>query len=586
MGKIASELMVERLIEWGVDTVFGLPGDGINGIMEGLRRHQDKIRFVLVHHEEAAAFMATGYAKSTGRLGVCLATSGPGGLHLTNGLYDAKLDHTPVLAITGMQATSQLGTGYQQEVHLDRTFMDLAEYNAMVLVPVSIPTIVDIAVRTALSRRGVSHITFPVDIQEADPELMPYEGGLGVARAPMTSPSYDAPRIVPQQRDLERAATVLNEGDRVVILAGVGALGARGELLDMASRLAAPIVKTLPGKAVTPDDHPLVIGGIGLLGTRPSEEAMEEADTLLMVGTNFPYTRYLPENARVVQIEIDPTRVGNRIPVEVTLVGDARETLAALSELVQETSERGFLQEAQEQMEKWRSDMAALESPERSPIQPQFLMRTVDRMASEDAILATDSGTIATWAARHFDIRGDRMFMLSGNLATMAPGLPYTIAAQVAYPERQCIAFVGDGGFAMLMAEFLTAVRHGLPIKVFVANNGELGQILWEQMALGFPEYGVRWQRPADFAAWASACGGMGLHVEKPDDVEVAVREALEYRGPALVDVLVNPDEPPMPPKVTYEQAKGFADAFMKGQPRRATIASTLFRDKVDQLKG
>jgi pyruvate dehydrogenase (quinone)/pyruvate oxidase len=566
--------------------VFGLPGDGINGIMEGLRRHQDKIRFVLVHHEEAAAFMATGYAKSTGRLGVCLATSGPGGLHLTNGLYDAKLDHTPVVAITGMQATSQLGTGYQQEVHLDRTFMDLAEYNAMVLVPVSIPTIVDIAVRTALSRRGVSHITFPVDIQEADPELMPYEGGLGVARAPMTSPSYDAPRIVPQQRDLERAATVLNEGDRVVILAGVGALGARGELLDMASRLAAPIVKTLPGKAVAPDDHPLVIGGIGLLGTRPSEEAMEEADTLLMVGTNFPYTRYLPENARVVQIEIDPTRVGNRIPVEVTLVGDARETLAALSELVQETSERGFLQEAQEQMEKWRSDMAALESPERSPIQPQFLMRTVDRMASEDAILSTDSGTIATWAARHFDIRGDRMFMLSGNLATMAPGLPYTIAAQGAYPDRQCIAFVGDGGFAMLMAEFLTAVRYGLPIKVFVANNGELGQILWEQMALGFPEYGVRWQRPADFAAWASACGGMGLHVEKPDDVEVAVREALEYRGPALVDVLVNPDEPPMPPKVTYEQAKGFADAFMKGQPRRATIASTLFRDKVDQLKG
>jgi pyruvate dehydrogenase (quinone)/pyruvate oxidase len=586
MGKIASELMVKRLIEWGVNTVFGLPGDGINGIMEGLRRHQDKIRFVLVHHEEAAAFMATGYAKSTGRLGVCLATSGPGGLHLTNGLYDAKLDHTPVVAITGMQATSQLGTGYQQEVHLDRTFMDLAEYNAMVLVPVSIPTIVDIAVRTALSRRGVSHITFPVDIQEADPELMPYEGGLGVARAPMTSPSYDAPRIVPQQRDLERAATVLNEGDRVVILAGVGALGARGELLDMASRLAAPIVKTLPGKAVAPDDHPLVIGGIGLLGTRPSEEAMEEADTLLMVGTNFPYTRYLPENARVVQIEIDPTRMGNRIPVEVTLVGDARETLAALSELVQETSERGFLQEAQEQMEKWRSDMAALESPERSPIQPQFLMRTVDRMASEDAILSTDSGTIATWAARHFDIRGDRMFMLSGNLATMAPGLPYTIAAQVAYPDRQCIAFVGDGGFAMLMAEFLTAVRYGLPIKVFVANNGELGQILWEQMALGFPEYGVRWQRPADFAAWASACGGMGLHVEKPDDVEVAVREALEYRGPALVDVLVNPDEPPMPPKVTYEQAKGFADAFMKGQPRRATIASTLFRDKVDQLKG
>jgi pyruvate dehydrogenase (quinone) len=586
MAKIASELLVERLIDWGVDTVFGLPGDGINGIMEGLRRHQDKIRFVLVHHEEAAAFMATGYAKSTGRLGVCLATSGPGGLHLTNGLYDAKLDHTPVLAITGMQATSQLGTGYQQEVHLDRTFMDLAEYNAMVQVPVSIPTLVDIAVRTAMARRSVSHITFPVDIQEAEPDLMPYEGGLGVARVPKTAPSYDPPRVVPQQRDLERAASVLTAGSRAVVLAGVGSLGARLELLDVATRLGAPIVKTLPGKAAAPDDHPLVIGGIGLLGTRPAEEAMEEADTLLMVGTDFPYTRYLPEKARVVQIEVDPTRVGNRIPVEVTLVGDARETLAALSELLPDLGDGRFLQRAQERMKEWRAEMASLENPERFPIQPQFLMRAIDRMASDDAVLSTDSGTIATWAARHFDIRGDRMFMLSGNLATMAPGLPYTIAAQLAHPSRECIAFVGDGGFAMLMAEFLTATRYGLPIKVFVVNNGELGQILWEQMALGFPEYGVRWQRPADFAAWASSCGGMGLHVEKPGDVEVAVREAFEYRGPALVDVAVNPDEPPMPPKVTYDQAKGFAEAFLKGQPRRATIASTLFRDKIDQLKG
>ena len=584
--KIASELLVERLIDWGVDTVFGLPGDGINGIMEGLRRHQDRIRFVLVHHEEAAAFMATGYAKSTGRLGVCLATSGPGGIHLLNGLYDAKLDHAPVLAITGMQATAQLGTGYQQEVHLDRLFMDVADYNAAVQVPVSIPTLVDIAVRTSLARRGVSHITFPVDIQEAEADLAPYEGGLGVARQPETSPTYLPPAVVPADLDLRRAADALNRGERIVILAGVGAIGARAQLIRTAETLAAPIVKTLPGKAAIPDDHPLSLGGLGLLGTRPSEEAMEKADTLLMVGTNFPYTKYLPDKATVIQIELDPMRVGNRIPVDVPLVGDAAPTLEAIGARVRAKDDRGFLTGAQEEMSKWREEMTALESPERDPIQPQYLMRTIDRLASDDAILCSDSGTIATWSARHFDIRGDRQFFLSGNLATMAPGLPYTIAAQVAHPGRQCIAYVGDGGFAMLMAEFLTAVRYRLPIKVFVVNNGELGQILWEQMVLGFPEYGVRWERQADFAAWAQSCGAMGVHVEKASEVEPAVSAALAQNGPALVDVSVNPDEPPMPPKVHYEQARGFADAFLKGQPRRSTIASTLFRDKIDQLKG
>ncbi len=586
MSTIASELLVERLIGWGVDTVFGLPGDGINGIMEGLRRHQDRVRFVLVHHEEAAAFMATGYAKSTGRLGVCLATSGPGGIHLLNGLYDAKLDQTPVLAITGMQATSQLGTGYQQEVHLEKLFADVAEYNAMVQVPVSIPTLVDIAVRTALSRKTVSHITFPVDIQEADADFMPYEGGLGVARPPDTACTYNPPRVVPEDDDLRHAAELLNDGRKTVVLAGVGALGAQAELLSVAETLAAPIVKSLPGKAAAPDDHPLVIGGLGLLGTRPSEEAMEDADTLLMVGTNFPYTKYLPEKAEVVQVDIDPTRIGNRLPVAVPLVGDTKATLQALIPLLSTRDDRSFLEKAQAGMRAWREDMAALAAPDRDPIQPQYLAALVDRFASNDAILSTDSGTITTWVARHFDIRGDRRFMLSANLATMAPGLPYTIAAQVAYPGRQCIAFVGDGGFAMLMAEFLTAVRYELPVKIFVVNNAVLGQILWEQMTLGYPEFGVRWERAGDFAAWAQACGARGVHVEKASELETAVRETFAHPGPALLDVAVNPDEPPMPPKVHYEEAKGFAESFLKGQPRRASIASTLFRDKIDQLKG
>jgi pyruvate dehydrogenase (quinone)/pyruvate oxidase len=586
MQRIASELLVERLVDWGVDTVFGIPGDGINGLMEGFRRHQDRIRFVLVQHEEAAAFMATGYAKSTGRLGVCLATSGPGGLHLLNGLYDAKLDHAPVLAITGMQSTSLLGTGFQQEVHLDRVFQDVAAYNAMVHVPVSIPALVDNAVRTALARRTVTHLTFPVDIQEADADLNPFEGGLGTGRAPRTEATRLEPHVVPAPADLRRAADLLDAAERVVLLVGAGALGAGSEVLAVADTLGAPIVKSLLGKAVVPDDHPLTTGGLGLLGTRPSEDAMDSCDAILMVGTNYPYTAFLPERARVVQVELDPSRAGARIATDVPLVGEAAGTLRELLPLLTRKTDRTFLQDAQESMVTWRTHMTSLESADRDPIQPQYLARTIDRFAADDAILCSDSGTIATWAARHFDIRGGREFYLSGNLATMAPGLPYALAAQWAHPGRQCIAFVGDGGFAMLMAELLTAVRYDLPIKVVVCNNGVLGQILWEQMALGYPEYGVRFQGPANFAAWASAAGCLGLRVEDPGEVAAAIPTALAHPGPALVDVVVNADEPPMPARVTWEQAKGFAESFLHGQPRRTAIASTLVRDKLDQLKG
>ncbi|HVX21404.1 MAG TPA: thiamine pyrophosphate-dependent enzyme [Acidimicrobiales bacterium] len=586
MGKIAAEVLVDRLADWGVDTIFGLPGDGINGIMEGLRRNRERMRFVLVHHEEAAAFMATGYAKSTGRLGVCLATSGPGAIHLLNGLYDAKLDHAPVLAITGMQESQMLGTGYQQEVALEKLYMDVAEYDQMVHVPSQVPTLVDLAVRHALARRTVAHLTIPTDIQVADAGANPWDGPAPAVITP-TAPVFLPPPGVPREEDLQSAADVLNAGEKVVMLVGAGALGARREVLATAEALGSPIVKTLPGKAVVPDDHPLTVGGIGLLGTAPAQEAVEGCDTLFMVGTNFPYTKYLPEpgQARVVQVEADPVRAGNRIATEVPLVGDARETLQALQLLLRRRQDRGFLEKAQAGMAGWRGRMKALESIEADPIQPQRLMRVIDRLADDDAILASDSGTIATWAARHFDIRGRREFYLSGNLATMAPGLPYTIANQVAHPGRQCIAFVGDGGFAMLMAEFGTACRYGLPIKVVVNNNASLGQIMWEQLVLGYPEFGIRFERRPDFAPWAAACGGRGIRVDRGDELEAAVAEALAHPGPALVDVTVNPDEPPMPGKVQYEQAKGFVKAFLAGQPRKATIASTLFRDKIAELR-
>ncbi|HEY1653066.1 MAG TPA: thiamine pyrophosphate-binding protein [Acidimicrobiales bacterium] len=586
MSKIASEVLVERLAEWGVDTIFGLPGDGINGIMEGLRRHQDKVRFVLVHHEEAAAFMATGYAKSTGRLGVCLATSGPGAIHLLNGLYDAKLDHQPVLAITGMQESQMLGTGYQQEVALEKLFIDVAEYNEMIHVPAQLPTLVDIAIRHALTRRGVAHLTIPTDIQVADAGANPWSAPAPAVNQP-TAPIYLPAPGLPRPQDVQAAAGVLNAGSKVAMLVGAGALGARAEVLDAATRLGSPVIKTLPGKAVIPDDHPLCIGGIGLLGTAPAIDAMEGCDTLFMVGTNFPYTKYLPESGacKVVQIEADPTRAGNRIATDVPMIADAREGLRALVPFLDERTDTPFLDDITAKMGGWRDKMRALETITSDPIQPQYLMAAIDRLADDDAILTSDSGTIATWAARHFTIRDEREFYLSGNLATMAPGLPYTIANQIAHPGRQCIAFVGDGGFAMLMAEFGTAARYGLPIKVVINNNASLGQIMWEQLVLGYPEYGIRFGRASDFAPWAEACGGLGIRVEKAEEVEHAVQEAFSYPGPALVDVVVNPDEPPMPGKVQYEQAKGFMKAFLAGQPRKATIASTLWRDKITEFK-
>ncbi|MDG6110343.1 pyruvate oxidase [Dactylosporangium aurantiacum] len=586
MTEIVGESLAKRLIDWGVDTVFGLPGDGINGLMEGFRRHSDKLQFVLVQHEEAAAFMATGYAKATGRLGVCAATSGPGAIHLLNGLYDAKLDHAPVLAITGMQETSVLGTHYQQEVHLDRLYQDLAAYNLMVTNPQQMPGVVDLAIRNALTKRTVSHLTFPNDIQVAAVEQDPYRH-VGPGTPPASLPDLALPALPATPDQLRRAADVLAAAKRPAILVGVGALHARDEVIAVAERLGAPIVKTLPGKAVVPDYHPLTTGGLGLLGTGPSQDLMEECDTLLMIGTSFPYGKFLPQpdQVRVVQIDADPTLIGLRLPVEAPVAADAKLALQGLLPLLGE-GDRSFLHKYQHEMELWKRDMAALQDGSRDPIAPQYLMGCLNDAAADDAILTCDSGTIATWAARHWTIRGERQFYLSGNLATMAPGLPYAIGIQHAYPDRQVIAFVGDGGFAMLMADFLTAVRHDLPIKVVVNNNNSYGQILWEQIILGYPEYAVRHRNPeADFAAWARACGTYGAKVTKPGDVEPAIREALAHPGPAIVDCDVNPNEPPMPGKIKYEQAKHFTEAFLRGQPHKMATLATVARDKINELR-
>jgi pyruvate dehydrogenase (quinone)/pyruvate oxidase len=586
MKPIAAETLVTRLVDWGVDTVFGLPGDGINGLFEAFRRHADSIRLVIVQHEEAAAFMATAHAKMTGRLGVCLATSGPGGVHLLNGLYDAKLDNMPVLALTGMQETSLLGTGYQQEVHLEKLFTDVAEYDAMITNPQHVQALVDAAVRTSLARRTVSHLTFPNDIQVAPAELDPYEH-VAPARVPRTGARFVPASGLPDRAALQQAATHLQAGTKTAILAGAGALGAGDELLRVAELLGAPIVKTLPGKAAVPDDSPYTTGGLGLLGTGPSERLMSEVDTLLMVGTNFPYTKHLPQPDQVtaVQIEADPTRAGARLPLAAAVVGDAKTCLTELAALLTRREDRSFLEQYQKEMQTWRLDMAALQDPKRTPIAPEYLISVIDEAASDDAVLTCDSGTIATWAARHWTIRGRREFYLSGNLATMAPGLPYANAAQLLDPDRQVIAFVGDGGFAMLMAELRTAALHGLHTKVFINNNGAFGQILWEQIALGFPEYETRHGTTPDFAPWAQACGLYAATVDDPADLPAAVEAALAHPGPALVDCRVNADEPPLPGKIEKKQAIGFMKAFTSGQPHKREIVKTLVEDTASKLR-
>jgi pyruvate dehydrogenase (quinone)/pyruvate oxidase len=582
MAQTAAEILIDILHEWGVDTVFGLPGDGINGIMEALRKKRDEIRFVQVRHEEAAAFMACGYAKFTGRLGVCVATSGPGGIHLLNGLYDAKLDGQPVLAITGMPFHDLSGTHTQQDVELDKLFMDVAKYSVRVMGATHVENVAHVACRTALLYRGVAHITFPVDLQE---QTLNADRSKRNIAGHMTELEAHSARL-PNDADLAQAADILKQGKKVVILAGRGAIGASTELEQVAELLGAPIVKPLLGKAAVPDDSPYTTGGIGLLGTRPSQNAIEQCDTLLMVGTSFPYLEFLPKpgQARCIQIELDPARIGLRYPVEVGLVGDSRRTLRALMPMLERHDDRSFLEQAQKGMRDWWELLDRHANAPSVPMKPQVLADQLNRRLRDDAITCCDSGTIATWWARYIRVKRGQMHTLSGNLATMACALPYAIAAQIAYPERQVVAFVGDGGFSMLMAEFVNCVKYQLPIKVVVVKNNSLGMIKWEQMVfLGNPEYGCELQ-PIDFAAFARACGATGLSVEDPKQCGSVLDEAFATKGPVIVEATVDPFEPPMPPKVSLDQAKKFAEALAKGTPHRNEIALTVLADKVREL--
>jgi pyruvate dehydrogenase (quinone)/pyruvate oxidase len=581
-GTTAGARLVERLVELGVDTVFGLPGDGINGVMEGLRTHRDRIRFIHVRHEESAAFAACAYAKYTGRLGVCLATSGPGAIHLLNGLYDAKLDQAPVLAITGMTYHDLVGTMYQQDVNTDYLFEDVAVFNQRVMGPAHVVNLVDLAVRTAVARRGVAHITFPLDIQEWT--------GHDDRRSERNPARHSAvPPVryarLPDPSQVRRAAAALKHKKKVVIVAGNGARDA-GELVEQtAERLAAPIVKPLLGKDVVPDDSPYVTGGVGMLGSRPSQDALAGCDALLMIGSSFPYMEFLPKpgQATVVQIDDDPVRVGLRVPADVALVGDARATLEALLPLLEPNPDRSFLEGAQRGAADWWRLMEERGSQPDTPMKPQVVAWQLGQVLADDAIVSGDAGTVAIWAGQMLRMRRGQRFSLSGNLASMASGLPYTIAAQLTHPGRQCVAFVGDGGLEMLMADFATCVQYRLPVKVVVLKNDVLGMIKWEQMVfLGNPEYGVE-MTPVDFVKFAEACGGKGFRIEDPRSCREQLAEALDAEGPVIVEAVVDPYEPPLPPRIEPKQAVHMAESLARGEPNRERIALTMFRNSVDE---
>ncbi|WP_129647410.1 thiamine pyrophosphate-dependent enzyme [Peristeroidobacter agariperforans] len=571
----AADLLIQTLANCGVDTIYGLPGDGINGIMEAIRTHPDKMRFIQVRHEESAAFMATAHAKLTGRLGCCLATSGPGGVHLLNGLYDAKGDGAAVIAITGLPYHDLIDTYTQQDVDQSRLFADVAVYSTRVMSAAHVENVVTLACRSALSKRGVAHLSIPVDVQEEKLE----EAEPSARNKPHHTSVVAAEGMqLPQLDQVKRAAEVLNSASRVAILAGRGAAGAQEELLRTADLLGAPIIKALLGKAVVPDTHPLTTGGIGLLGTRPSHEAMEQCDALLIVGSTFPYIEYYPKpgQARVVQIDCDAARIGLRAPAEVGLVGDARAVLEMLNAQLQRKQSREFLQRAQDGMREWRRVLRESAMADQHPMKPGRAAIELSERLADDAIVAWDSGHNTGLCARYIDAVGEQIFFGSGMMASMGCAVPYAIAAALLHPQRQVVAFVGDGGLSMLLGELATIVRYGLSIKVVVIKNNTLGQIKWEQMMfLGNPEYECDLQ-PIDFAAVADAMGIKGYRVVLPEDCGYVLEQALSHPGPALVEMNVDPNEPLLPPKRVAKYADNMEHALAQGTPGAHEIRQSL----------
>ncbi|MFJ6216066.1 thiamine pyrophosphate-requiring protein [Streptomyces sp. NPDC092296] len=585
-----SDYILQRLRDWDVEHVFAYPGDGINGLLAAWGRAEDRPKFIQARHEEMAAFEAVGYAKFSGRVGVCAATSGPGAIHLLNGLYDAKLDHVPVVAIVGQTDRSAMGGSYQQEVDLLSLYKDVAsEFCEMVTVPEQLPNVLDRAIRTAYARHTVTAVIVPADVQELEYSAPTHAfkmvpSSLGLA--------HYAP--IPADEELRRAAELLNAGEKVAVLVGQGARSARAEVVEAAELLGAGVAKALLGKDVLPDDLPFVTGSIGLLGTRPSYEMMRDCDTLLVIGSSFPYTQFLPEfgQARAVQIDIDPSMVGLRYPFEINLVGDSRETLKRLLPLLRRKEQRSWRERVAADVTRWWEVMGRRAAAGAHPINPEYVVGALDPLLPLDAILTADSGSAANWYARHVRMRGTMRGSLSGTLATMGPGVPYAIGAKFAHPERPVIALVGDGAMQMNgLAELITAGKYWREwsdprLVVGVFNNQDLNQVTWEMRAMqGAPQFEPSQSLPdVPYADIAVRLGLRGVRVEKPQEVEPAWREALAADRPCVVEFVTDPAVPPIPPHASWEQIESVASAVLHGDSDRAGMVRQGVRAKIQEF--
>jgi pyruvate dehydrogenase (quinone) len=584
------QYILERLSEWGVKRIYGYPGDGINGILGGFHEVGDKVRFIQTRHEELASFAACAHAKFTGEVGVCLATSGPGAIHLLNGLYDAKLDHQPVVAIIGQQARSSLGANYQQEVDLDALYKDVAgEFVQVCMVPAQIRHLIDRAMRVAQASRTVACIIVPNDVQES-----PYEDPPRSHGSVFSSPGYEAPRTVPTTDSLQRAAQVLNAGSKVAMLIGQGAKHAQREVAEAADMLGAGVAKALNGRAALPDELPFVTGSIGLLGTKPSADMMEGCDTLLMVGTSFPYSEWLPEpgQARAVQIDIDGRLVGMRYPTEVNLVGDASATLQALIPLLERKEDRSWREEIEDNVRRWWEILDARAGDSADPVNPQLVFHELSQRLPDRAILTSDSGSATNWWARHLKLRAGMDAALSGTLATMCPAVPYALAAKFAHPDRPVIASIGDGAMQMIGINALIDIARyhhewaDQRLVVCVLHNDDLNQVTWEQRVMsGDAKLDASQQLPDfDYAGYARMIGLHGVRVDSPEGVGAAWDECLNAGRPALLEVITDPEVPPLPPHIRFEQAKGMAHALANRDPAAREMITQSLKGKLQEF--
>lgn len=590
MGKTVGDYVWERLRSWDVEHVFGYPGDGINGLIGAFSRAEDRPQFVQSRHEEMSAFNACGYAKFSGKVGVCMATSGPGAIHLLNGLYDAKLDHVPVVAIVGQTNRSAMGGNYQQEVDLISLFKDVAhEYVHMATVPQQFPALIDRAIRTAYAERTPTCIIIPNDVQELE-----YEPPAHEFKMTPSSLGWSPPELAPGREDLARAADVLNAGERVAILVGQGARLAADEVVEVADLLGAGVAKALLGKDVLPDDLPFVTGAIGLLGTKASHEMMMGCDTLLMVGSSFPYTQFLPEldQARAVQIDISGKMIGIRYPMEVNLVGDARSTLRALIPMLERKADRSWREQIEDEVRRWWDIVEARAQLDGEPVNPQLVFRELSERLPPNAILAADSGSAANWYARDIKMRAGMRGSLSGTLATMGPGVPYAIGAKFAHPDRPAVALVGDGAMQMNgINELITIAKYWEQwsdprLVVLVVHNNDLNQVTWELRAMGATPMVEETQRIPDFpyARYAELLGLEGIRVDQPDMLGDAWDRAFSARRPVVVDVVTDPEVPPLPPHVELDQATSMLKAVLAGDTHAGRMISQGFKGKLQEF--